>query len=452
MPSPIAPPLYSTCPINTEASTTQSTTPETPPSLDDISARLHQWMHQGGPSEKRVEAKNRILNAIQHKATELRLNCLGLTDLPAEIGLLHTLQALCVWDNKLTTLPTTIGQLTRLTKLNLGRNQLTSLPTEIESLGNLQELNLRSNPLLLSPNNLQQLGKLNALHTTHTQVIAAQPTTHLEGFVSLPHLPQHLANHPECQQFFNAFSQQLNSHYFALQTLTSASLLEPEHTWTQTIFSALQLFSVLGSVVTGEVVHSLAQQRAHKEACDQALVILNLFPTPLHFTITIRHAGVLFTQRLAQALIEPNRPTNHSATTPTGNYTRQLTRAYSTLQIKAGLQIQDPWEKISKAREMSTLFLKNLTENPLVQELAANNTLNLGDYSKHLAELVVNDVLGSQASSSHTIQPTTPPTLQERIEHAVANALKPIEARMQQLAIEVEQLKQENEELKKKPT
>ena len=59
-----------------------------------------------------------------------------LTELPAEIGALPSLQHLYVENNQLTGIPVEIGALTSLRHLSLNNNHLTELPAEIGALKN----------------------------------------------------------------------------------------------------------------------------------------------------------------------------------------------------------------------------------------------------------------------------------------------------------------------------
>lgn len=466
-----------------EASASQNTPLNSPISIEDISSQLNQWMHQGGPSEKRLEAKNRIIKAYQSQAKELRLNTLSLRDIPAIIGQLQHLQSLCLWDNQLHTLPASIGRLNQLVKLNLGRNEFETLPLEIAQLTQLQELNVRGNPLPQLPTEIEHLPNLTTIHTLPPWIRPKAQLT-AQNFnpnqfectlnaLELPTLPEYLANSAKYLQFFNAFSQSLNSHYFAIQTLTSSHLLEPKNTWTQTLSSALQIFSILGSFMTGEVLNNLAQKRAQAEASEQALRIVKLFPTPLHFITTVQYAGVLFTQRLADSVNQPARSPKTLSKRQTKHYTRTITRAYSTLQTKVGLQIQHPWEHTPSAKDFATRFLKNLIENPEVHAFAKPNNLSLQHYAQQMALIVVNGVLGPERFSNtplehrHTFERTKSwsprsstsssdselvnsisPDLQTSIQEEVLKALAPIQQQLNALTLEVDQLKQENKVLK----
>jgi internalin A len=90
----------------------------------------------------------------------LKLNGLGLSQLPPEIGQLRTLTTLDLASNQLSNLPKEIGQLKALTTLRLGRNQLSSLPEEIGQLTALTEFHLDTNQLSSLPEEIGQLSVL----------------------------------------------------------------------------------------------------------------------------------------------------------------------------------------------------------------------------------------------------------------------------------------------------
>jgi hypothetical protein len=455
-----------------ETETSQKTQEINPSNIEEISSQLNLWMHQGAPDEKRLEAKNKMMAAYENQAQEVRLNSMELRDLPAVIGQFQHLKSLCLWGNKLQSLPPSVGQLNQLIKLNLGRNEFKSFPLEIAQLSQLQELNVRGNPLTRLPSEIEQLPNLSTIHSEFPWIRPKQReslqfvdplyTTHT---LDIPQLPEDLANSGQCLQFFNAFSHYLNSHYFAIQTLTSSSLLEPKPTWTQTLSNALQIFSIVGSLMTGEALNNLAQKRAHTEASEQALLIVKLFPTPLHYIATVQYAGVLFTQRLADTVHNSNQSAPSSSQPQTQHYTKTLGRAYSTLQTKAGLQIEHPWEKNPSAKNMATRFLMNLIENPKVHAFAQPNNLGLQHYAQNMAKIVVDDILGpkpqashpplhvknkklekqnSFSSSSSTLSSNSMPNPQDEL----LLALAPIQQQINALSREVNQLKEDNEALK----
>ena len=105
----------------------------------------------------------------------LDLSDLGITSLPAEIGLLTKLEELRIWDNQITALPPEIGQLTKLQEVRFSRNQLTSLPAEIGLLTNLQELYLSTNQLTTLPPEIGQLPNLQWLDLDANQLTSLPP-------------------------------------------------------------------------------------------------------------------------------------------------------------------------------------------------------------------------------------------------------------------------------------
>jgi Leucine-rich repeat (LRR) protein len=93
-----------------------------------------------------------------------------LTSLPAEIGQLTALKELYLFSNQLTSVPAEIGQLTSLRVLYLHYNQLTSLPAEIGQLTALKELWLYSNELTSVPAEIGQLASLRVLRLGYNQL------------------------------------------------------------------------------------------------------------------------------------------------------------------------------------------------------------------------------------------------------------------------------------------
>ena len=93
----------------------------------------------------------------------LDLRGLNISQLPAEIGQLSSLQTLSLYGYQLSQLPAEIGQLSSLQTLNLGRNQLSQLPAEIGQLSSLQTLYLGRNQLSQLPAEIGQLSSLQTL-------------------------------------------------------------------------------------------------------------------------------------------------------------------------------------------------------------------------------------------------------------------------------------------------
>jgi Leucine-rich repeat (LRR) protein len=123
----------------------------------------------------------------------LDLSELGLTELPAELFLLETLEELNLFDNqlalvpdalfgltalkilrldknKLTKIQPEIGYLTGLERLDLDNNQLTSIPESIAQLQNLQTLYLHENQLTSIPESVTQLQNLRTLGLNNNQI------------------------------------------------------------------------------------------------------------------------------------------------------------------------------------------------------------------------------------------------------------------------------------------
>ncbi|WP_228041486.1 leucine-rich repeat domain-containing protein, partial [Planktothrix mougeotii] len=122
----------------------------------------------------------------------------SLTELPPEIGQLHSLQTLDLRDNSLTELPPEIGQLHSLQTLNLMGNSLTELPPEIGQLHSLQTLNLWNNSLTELP---PEIGKLKDLEWI---TLRNNPIQDLSA----------LANHPKQNLLVSAFGVNLRRQYW----------------------------------------------------------------------------------------------------------------------------------------------------------------------------------------------------------------------------------------------
>lgn len=87
----------------------------------------------------------------------------GLTTLPPEIGSLTNLEVLKIFNNPLTSLPAEIGNLTNLGDLAVFNGALTSLPPEIGNLTNLTQLMLAENNLASLP---AEIGNLTSLSSS----------------------------------------------------------------------------------------------------------------------------------------------------------------------------------------------------------------------------------------------------------------------------------------------
>ena len=104
-----------------------------------------------GPSPPPSMTQDELLKLIAQAAaegwTELDLAGYSLTELPAEIGQLTSLQTLILRYTQLHSLPESIAQLTNLRSLDLSINQLSSLPESIGQLTSLRSIDLRSNKI-----------------------------------------------------------------------------------------------------------------------------------------------------------------------------------------------------------------------------------------------------------------------------------------------------------------
>ena len=86
-----------------------------------------------------------------NRVTNLYLDGLDLTSLPAAIGRLDSLRNLDLGENQLTDLPPEIGELRALTSLNLNHNKLTGLPSTMGQLANLDVVFLDHNHFAALP-------------------------------------------------------------------------------------------------------------------------------------------------------------------------------------------------------------------------------------------------------------------------------------------------------------
>lgn len=113
------------------------------------------------PESAYREASAKIEEAGESKSQNLRLEFLGLTSLPPEIGELKDLRHLSLYCNRLETLPPEIGRLEKLVTLDLGHNKLTSLPPEIGRIRRLFHLDAKHNSISSLP---PEIGALTNLH------------------------------------------------------------------------------------------------------------------------------------------------------------------------------------------------------------------------------------------------------------------------------------------------
>lgn len=139
-----------------------STTPEqlTPSHLEKA---LTEWIKDAAPSENRLLAKQKILEAHDSKANTLALNGLGLQSLPECLSSLTQLSTLKAANNTLMALPNSIGHLKALRHLDLYDNQLSALPEGFEKLEQLVTLDLRQNKFTARPKKDQLPSTVNTL-------------------------------------------------------------------------------------------------------------------------------------------------------------------------------------------------------------------------------------------------------------------------------------------------
>jgi Leucine-rich repeat (LRR) protein len=121
------------------------------------------------------EALRRIDEAAACGATALRLDHIGLEDVPAEVAQLTNLTELYLAGNQLDRLPAEIGLLTELTWLDVSRNVLESLPPEIGELTGLTRLRLGKNRLTSIPPEIARLTALTWLDLSENLLSSLPP-------------------------------------------------------------------------------------------------------------------------------------------------------------------------------------------------------------------------------------------------------------------------------------
>ncbi len=124
---------------------------------------LLKLMERGDQIAKEVIIKKK-------KLKEINLSNSNLTELPAWLSQLTSLQTLDLGGNQLTELPTTFGQLTALQTLKLEENQLAKLPSTFGQLTVLQFLDLGKNQLAELPESLGQFKALQTLYLDDNQL------------------------------------------------------------------------------------------------------------------------------------------------------------------------------------------------------------------------------------------------------------------------------------------
>lgn len=115
------------------------------------------------PKAAFAEAQKRIETAIRTGAQDLRLDHLGLTELPELIGELRRVETLGLDYNRLSSLPKSIAKLTQLRSLFLDNNKFAVLPSSIGHLSQLRVLTLGQNLLSGLPDCVGQLARLEKL-------------------------------------------------------------------------------------------------------------------------------------------------------------------------------------------------------------------------------------------------------------------------------------------------
>jgi internalin A len=108
-------------------------------------------------------AQERIDSALERKAQALKLNELGLTEVPSKIGDLKEIKELNLLWNKLSALPDSFERLLSLERLFLSNNKLQRLPSCLRSLSNLDELWIERTQLSELPGWLNDFPKLRRL-------------------------------------------------------------------------------------------------------------------------------------------------------------------------------------------------------------------------------------------------------------------------------------------------
>jgi hypothetical protein len=123
------------------------------------------------------EAKARIAAVVKEGSdwAVLKLDGLGLEELPVELWRTDGFDVLDLSDNALEELPAAIGKLQRLERLVLSNNKLTALPEEVKLLRKLTTLYLDGNDLAEVPPSIQPLEKLSVLALDGNDRITTAP-------------------------------------------------------------------------------------------------------------------------------------------------------------------------------------------------------------------------------------------------------------------------------------
>ncbi|KAL1464232.1 hypothetical protein WDU94_003898 [Cyamophila willieti] len=102
--------------------------------------------------------------------TVLGLNDMSLSSLPADFGLLTSLESLELRENLIKTLPESLAQLVNLERLDLGDNEIDELPPYLGRLPALQELWIDHNQLQHLPSEIGQLKSLTCLDVSENKL------------------------------------------------------------------------------------------------------------------------------------------------------------------------------------------------------------------------------------------------------------------------------------------
>ena len=111
------------------------------------------------------------MQALLQLIPELKLNLLGLTELPPEIRFFTGLTELACTSNAIESFPAEIGQLTNLTDLQASFCHLKSLPKEIGQLKKLKNLWLQGNSLEQIPEEICSLTQLQTLYLQGNRLV-----------------------------------------------------------------------------------------------------------------------------------------------------------------------------------------------------------------------------------------------------------------------------------------
>jgi internalin A len=117
-----------------------------------------------------TELKELIAKAKAEQWTELDLSGKQITEIPAAIGQLKSLQSLRLSHNQITEIPAIIGQLTSLQYLDLDENEIAEIPVVIGQLTSLQYLDLSRNKIAEIPAIIGQLTSLQGLYFSCNEI------------------------------------------------------------------------------------------------------------------------------------------------------------------------------------------------------------------------------------------------------------------------------------------